>query len=150
MKKFRFSLRPVSVVRAHRESRAREVFATSVRVYVRAEEDLAGVRKRIAEFGATIFASRRERFEAAEHAICLAGYRRECAAEIPAEAAVIAARSEMERRRVEYLDAHRRMEAMTKLEEKGRAAHRRAAHREEEAEFDDRRYVVGRSALSGS
>ena len=149
MKKFRFSLRPVSVVRAHRESRAREIFATSVRLYVQAEEDLAGVRKRIAEFGSTIFASRRERFEASEHAICLAGYRRECAAEIPAEAAVIAARSEMEKRRTEYLDAHRKMEAMTKLESKGRAAHRLAANREEQAAFDDRRYA-GRRALTGT
>jgi len=56
----------------------------------------------------------------------------------------------MEKRRVEYLDAHRKMEAMTKLEEKGRAAHRRAANREEQAEFDDRRYVVSRSALTGT
>ena len=81
MKKFRFGLRPVSVIRAHRENRAKEVFSQSVRAYVRAEEDLAGVRQRIAAFGATIFTSRKERFEASEHAICLAGYRRECAAE---------------------------------------------------------------------
>jgi flagellar FliJ protein len=138
MKKFRFGLRPVSVVRAHRESRAREVFAASVHAYVRSEEDLASIRARVAEFGASIFASRRERFEAAEHAVCLAGYRRECAAEIPAERAVFAARAEMERRRAEYLDAHRQLEAVNKLEEKGRKAHRAASAREEQAAFDDR------------
>ena len=138
MKKFRFGLRPVSVVRAHREARAKEVFAAAVHAYVRSEEDLAAVRARVATFGASIFASRQERFEAAEHAICLAGYRRECAAEIPAERAVIAARADMEKRRAEYLDAHRQMEAVSKLEQKARATHRAAAAREEQAEFDDR------------
>jgi flagellar export protein FliJ len=149
MKKFRFSLRPVSIVRAHRETRAREVFAASVQSFIRSEEDLAQVRTRIAQFGATIFASRRERFEASEHAICLAGYRRECAAEIPAEKAVFLARSEMERRRAEYIEAHRHMEAVNKLEEKSRAAHRLDLNREEQAEFDDRgRLRVGNRALS--
>jgi flagellar FliJ protein len=148
MKKFRFGLRPVSVVRAHRESRAREVFAAAVHAYVRSEEDLASIRARVAEFGASIFASRRERFEATEHAICLAGYRRECAAEIPAERAVFAARADMERRRAEYLDAHRQMEAVNKLEAKGRTAHRAAAAREEQAAFDDRS-AHARNALNG-
>ncbi len=138
MKKFRFALRPVSVLRAHRESRAKEVFSGSVRAYVKAEEDLAAVRQRIAAFGASIFTRRHERFEAAEHAICLAGYRRECAAEIPAEAAVNAARAEMERRRQEYMEAHRQLEAVNKLEAKGRAAYRLALSREEQAAFDDR------------
>jgi flagellar FliJ protein len=149
MKKFRFGLRPVSVIREHRESRAREVFANTVHAYVQAEEDLAAVRARIAEFGATIFASRRERFEAAEHAICLAGYRRECAAEIPAERAVFAAKAEMDKRREEYLDAHRQLEAVNKLEEKSRAAYRLAFNREEQAQFDDRR-PLARKALTGT
>jgi flagellar export protein FliJ len=147
MKKFRFGLRPVSVIRTHRETRAREVFAAAVHAYVRTEEDLAAVKARVAEFGATIFASRQERFEAAEHAVCLAGYRRECAAEIPAERAVFAARAEMERRRAEYLDAHRQLEAVKKLEEKSRAAHRLAMNRLEQAEFDDRASHA-RSALN--
>jgi len=138
MKKFRFSLRPVSVVRAHRETRAREIFSNAVRAYVKAEEELAAVRQRITAFGASIFTSRHERFEAAEHAICLAGYRRECAAEIPAEATVNAARAEMERRRLEYMEAHRQLEAVNKLEEKSRTAHRLALNREEQAAFDDR------------
>jgi flagellar export protein FliJ len=149
MKKFRFVLRPVSIVRTHRESRAREVFAASVHAYVRTEEDLAAVRARVAAFGASIFASRRERFEAAEHAICLAGYRRECAAEIPAERAVIAARADMERRRSEYLEAHRNLEAVNKLEEKSRSAYRAAAGREEQAEYDDRS-PSARRALHGA
>jgi flagellar FliJ protein len=145
MKKFRFGLRPVSVIRAHKASRAREVFASAVHDYVRAEEDLAAIRARVAQFAATIFASRRERFEASEHAIYLAGYRRECAAEIPGERAVFAARAEMEHRRCEYLDARRQLEAVNKLEEKGREAHRVAAAREEQAAFDDRRPGIRRA-----
>lgn len=150
MKRFRFNLRSVAVVRDHRETRAREAFAAAVHAYVQCEEELAAVRRRIAEFGEAIFACRRELFDAAEHALCMAGYRRECALEIPAERAVIGARSEMARLREAYLEAHRDLEVVKKLEEKSRGLHRAACNREEQVEFDEvasRR--AGRRALFG-
>ena len=88
MKRFRFPLRPVAVLRAHREMRAREAFAASVHAYVKSEEDLAATRRRVAQFEAALFAGRRERFSAAEEAHTLAGYRQECAAEVAAERAI--------------------------------------------------------------
>lgn len=137
MKRFRFPLRPVAVLRAHRESRARESFAAAVRAYVQAEAVLAAARESVGRLGAALTAGRRTRFNAAEEAHTLAAYRRECAAEIEAERAVIAARDLMGRRRAEYLEAHRNLEVVNKLEHKARATHRAAAAREEQSEFDE-------------
>ena len=137
MKRFRFPLRPVAVVRAHRESRAREAFAAAVHAYVQAEEHLAATRTRVARFEAAVFHGRTGSFNAAEEAHNLAGYRCEAAAEIEAERAMIAARDAMNRRRVEYLEAHRQLEVVRRLEAKARTTHRLATNREEQAEFDE-------------
>jgi flagellar protein FliJ len=137
MKRFRFPLRPVAVLRAHRECRAREAFATAVHHYVESEELLATTRARVAQFGAALCAGRRERFVAAEEAHNLHGYRREIAAEFAAERAMIAARDTMQQRRAEYVEAHRKLEVVQRLEVKARGVHRLATNRGEQAEFDD-------------
>jgi hypothetical protein len=54
MKRFRFPLRPVAVLRAHREMRAREAFAASVHAYVQSEEVLARTRARVAELAGVL------------------------------------------------------------------------------------------------
>jgi len=137
MKRFRFPLRPVAVLRAHRESRAREAFAAAVHSYVQSEELLAATRARVAQLEAALCAGRRERFDAAEEAYHLHGYRREAAAELEAERAMIAARDVMKQRRTEYLEAHRKLEVVRRLEVKARGVYRVATNREEQAEFDD-------------
>jgi len=55
----------------------------------------------------------------------------------------------MQQRRAEYLDAHRRLKVVQRLEEKARAAHRLETAREEQAEFDDfaSRMIGRRSSL---
>ncbi|HVS53705.1 MAG TPA: flagellar FliJ family protein [Opitutaceae bacterium] len=143
MKRFRFPLRPVAVLRAHRELRAREAFAASVHAYVQSEEELATVRQRIAQFENALFAGRRERFSAAAEAHQLAAYRRERGAEAEQERAVIVAREAMQKRRVEYLEAHRKLQVVERLEAKARAEHHVATLRAEQAEFDD---FAGRQA----
>ena len=153
MKRFRFPLRPVAVLRAHREMRAREAFAAAVHIYVKSEEELAAVRSRVARFEAALFDGRRERFSASDEAQTLAAYRRERASEAETERAMIAARAAMQERRSEYLDAHRKVEVVKRLEEKSRAAHRLECNREEQAEFDDfagRRAVATRRPLFSS
>jgi len=137
MKRFRFPLRAVEVLRAHRELRAREAFAAAVHAYVASEAELARVRARVAAFEAALFAGRRMSFNAADEAQSLSAYRRECAAEAAAERAMIAARAEMNDRRASYLAAHREHEVVRRLEERARTAHRLAAGREEQAELDD-------------
>jgi flagellar protein FliJ len=137
MKRFRFPLRPVAVLRAHHEARAREAFAAAVHAYVLAEENLAAARERAARLAAALCAGRRERFDAAGEAHSLHGYRREAAAELAAERAVIAAREAMQRRRADYLEAHRKVEVVSRLEARARRAHWQAAQREEQTEFDE-------------
>ena len=144
MKRFRFPLRPVAVLREHRELRAREAFAASVHAYVQSEENLAATRARVARLEAALFASRSGRFNAIEAAQTFAGYRNECAAEAEAERATFAARAEMDQRRNDYVEAHRNLEIVRRLETRARATHRLAANREEQAEFDD---LAGRRAL---
>ncbi|HET7535181.1 MAG TPA: hypothetical protein VFJ90_01910, partial [Candidatus Didemnitutus sp.] len=68
MKRFRFPLRPVAVLRAHKEMRAREAFGAAVHAYVQAGEKLAATRARVAELERTLFAGRTERFFAADAA----------------------------------------------------------------------------------
>jgi flagellar FliJ protein len=150
MKRFRFSLRPVAVLRAHRESRAKEIFAAAVRALGKTEEELAATRQRIAQFEAALFAGRRECFSAAQEANTLTAYRRERVVETQAERAVAAARAAMQQRRVEYLEAHRKLEVVHRLEAKARAAHQLAVNREEQAAFDEfaGRQASRRSALS--
>ncbi|HYD84194.1 MAG TPA: flagellar FliJ family protein [Opitutus sp.] len=137
MKRFRFPLRPVAVLRAHQEVRAREVFAAAVHACVQAEEELARTRVRMRALEAALFSGRKETFRAAEAALLLSDYRRECAAEGEMERRVIAARDEMQKRRTDYVEAHRKVEVVQRLETKARTSHRLENDRAEQAEFDD-------------
>lgn len=151
MKRFRFALQPVAVLRAHRELRAKEVFAAAAQAYRRAEQELADTRARVAAVEAALAARRQQRFTAQQEAEALASYREECATEVKAEAAVTAARNAMQQRRAEYIDAHRQVEVVQRLEQKARLAHRLDANREEQAGYDDfasRRFVSRRSLLT--
>lgn len=137
MKRFRFPLRPVAVLRAHREMRAREAFAASVHAYVQAEEQLASTRARVAELAATLFDGRSGTFLAAEAASLFRAYRAECEEEVQVERRVIEARDAMNHRREEYLQANRQLKVVQRLEEKARTHHRVEANRSEQAELDD-------------
>ena len=137
MKRFRFPLQPVAVLRAHREARAREAFSAAKHAYLLTDQALAATRRRVAEFEAELAAGRSGRFSAAAEAGSLVVHRRECAAEAEAERAVVLARAEMQTRRADYLEAHLKLEVVKRLEEKARGSHRLTLNREEQAEFDD-------------
>jgi flagellar FliJ protein len=137
MKRFRFSLRPVAMLRAHRDTRAREAFATAVHLFVQAEEELARTRVRMRALEGALFSGRQQTFRASEAALLLADYRRECANEADVEGRVTTARDEMHRRRDDYLEAHRELEVVQRLEEKARTHHRHEVERGEQAEADD-------------
>ena len=151
MKRFRFSLQPVAVLRAHREMRAQEAFGLAVQAYGKAEAEHATVRQRVTQFERALFAARQQNFSAADQLQALAAYRQECLAENAAEKAMLAARALMHQRRAEYLEAHRNVEVVARLEQKARSAHRLECGREEQAGYDDfavRRFGNRRSPLS--
>jgi flagellar FliJ protein len=144
MKRFRFPLQPVAVLRAHREMRAQEAFALAVQAYGKAETEHAEVRQRVTQFERALFAARQQNFSAADQLQALAAYRHECLAENAAEKAMLTARTLMHQRRAEYLEAHRNVEVVAKLEQKARATHRLDCIREEQAGYDD--FAVRRSS----
>jgi flagellar FliJ protein len=145
MKRFRFPLRPVGVLRAHRELRAREQFAAAVHAYVLAEEELGRTRERMRTLEQMLFHGRSATYRAAEAALLLADYSHQCHAEVETERGVIRARDEMQKKRSEYIEAHRQLEIVHRLEDKTRIAYRKDCEREEQAEFDDR---AGRRPLA--
>lgn len=137
MKRFRFPLRPVAVLRAHRELRAREAFALAVHVYVQAEERHAATRKRVAELAEVLFLGRDGTYLAAEAASLFRAYRAECEEEVQVERSVIEARAAMQQRRVEYLEANRQLKVVQRLEEKARGTHRAEVNRAEQSALDE-------------
>ena len=137
MKKFRFPLQPVGVLRTHQEQRAREVFAQAVHAYIQSEERLAALRKRVAELADVLFHGRSGRFLAADAAALLRVYRGESQAVMEAERAVIEARDAMQSRRQDYIEANRRLRTVQRLEEKARERHRLDLLRAEQGELDE-------------
>lgn len=137
MKRFRFPLRPVAVIRAHKEMRAREAFAASVHTYVQTEEKLASTRTRVADLEQLLFAGRSGRFAATDAAALYRVYRAECHVEMETEREVIAARDAMNQRRAEYIEANRQMKIIQKLEDKARDKNRLENARIEQNELDE-------------
>lgn len=137
MKRFRFPLRPVAILRAHHELRAREDFAAAARALAVSEQNLHAVRERICAFEAAIFASRSGSFSAGDGAQAFAAYRLECASEDAAERALASTRAILETRRAAYLEAHRKLEVVRRLETKARQLHGLELQRVEQAEFDE-------------
>jgi flagellar FliJ protein len=137
MKKFRFPLRPVAILRAHRHMRASEAFAVAVHAYVRAEEHLATLQLRRQELETDMHDGRREIFQAVVEISCWGAYRRVCAVEIMAERGVSEARAALDERRRQYLEAHRAVKVVEKLEEKARADYRLQGAREAQLELDE-------------
>lgn len=137
MKRFHFTLRPVAVLRNHREMLAREAFAASIQAFIQAEEALTLMHSRVALFETALQTGRRVRFSAAGEAESLAAYRQECADEAAKEVELAKAREAMERHRNEYLDAHRQVEILQRLEDKARVAHRQEVGRDEQVAFDE-------------
>ena len=137
MKRFRFPLRPVAVLRAHREMRAREAFAAAVHAYVQAEEALAAARGRVNDLADVLFAGRSGRFLATDAANLFRVYRAECQAAMDAERRSIELRDAMQQRRSEYIDSNRQLKVVNRLEDKARARHRAENARLEQNELDE-------------
>jgi flagellar FliJ protein len=147
MKRFRFPLHSVAVVRAHRELRAREALAAAVRARQQAEDNLVAARARVDELQAVISLGRRDRFRAADAASFHQAYGRECA--VAGEMARLfgAAQAEVAKRRDACIEANRDLKIVTRLEEKARAAHRTESLRSEQRELDE---AAGFGALKRS
>lgn len=137
MKRFRFPLHPVAVLRAHAEQQAREAFAAAVRAYVAAEQARDESTRRVAETGAELAIARDGTYAAAEAAMLLRAYRNECEEEMRRQRQVVEARDLMNRRRAEYLEANRRRRVVERLERQARDRHRAETRAAEQVESDE-------------
>jgi flagellar FliJ protein len=146
MKRFQFPLRPVAIVRANNELRAREALATALRASEFAEERLERGRARVKELEEIIFNGRRIRFKPAEEAAFLQAYRCECAAVMESERQAIAAQAEVRKRRDACIEANRQVKVVARLEEKARASYRLAMLGDEQKQIDE---IAGFRAYNG-
>ena len=137
MKKFRFSLHPVAVLREHRQARTREAFAAAVHAFVEAEAVLARKHNERQDLEIVMHDGRRATFKAAEEISFWDAYRKVCDDEAKCERAVVAARDAMEQSRQIYLEAHRAVKVVEKLEQKARETHRLGVEREAQLESDE-------------
>jgi flagellar export protein FliJ len=137
MKRFRFPLGPVLVVRTHAEARAREALAAALAAQAAAEAQLAWRREGITRLGSELTSARRGSFAAGEAESLLRGYDAECRTERQ-EAGVVANRkTATEQRRGELVTANRALRMVERLEEAARLRHRWAQQRAEQAELDE-------------
>lgn len=137
MKRFFFPLRSVAVLRAHRQTQAREVFSAAVHRYVQAEEAQQRGAAQQRGLEEIISTGRRATFSAADEISFWGAYRAACAEQVAVERAVIEARAHMETRRLQYLEAHRAVKVIEQLEQKARVDYRRASERTAQNELDE-------------
>jgi len=137
MKRFHFALRPVAVIRAHAELRAREALAASLKECSAAESHLQAWQRRLAEAEARLTEHRIDRFNGTDVASQLHAYRTDCAARDEAVAALRDARAAMQKRREEYIEANRALKAIEKAEARAREEHRAENARAEQAGIDE-------------
>jgi hypothetical protein len=141
MGRFRFTLKSVAVVRAHKEMLAREALAAATRARADAEMRLNAATLRLVEMEKLRSAGRSGRFRPADEIAFFLAYRGECAAEAELRKQMAAAVSETETRRTACVEANREVKVMDRLEASALLAHRTAAFRVEQAEFDE---IAGR------
>jgi flagellar export protein FliJ len=137
MKRFRFPLHPIAVIRAHAELRARENLAAALRECAAAESHLHSWQLRLVETEMRLTGHRVGRFNGTDVASQLKAYRADCVARDDAVAALREARSEMQKRRGEYVEANRALKAIEKAEAHAREAHRAENAHLEQAEIDE-------------
>ncbi|HUG11276.1 MAG TPA: flagellar FliJ family protein [Opitutaceae bacterium] len=146
MKRFRFPLHPVAVIRAHAELRARESLADSLRACAAAEWHMESWQRRLSDAEARIAEHRIEIFNGADVASQLHAYRADCAASDEAAAALRDARAAMQKRREEYIEANRALKVIENAEARARQEHRNESARAEQAEIDE---FAGRKSFQG-
>lgn len=137
MKKFRFPLRPVAILREHHQARTREIFAAAVGAFNKTEDQLAAKRSERSGLETLMQNGRREKFRVADEISFWDAYRRVCDEEVKAEQLVREARVVMEEKRLIYLEAHRAVKVVEKLEHKARTEHRLGVDREAQLESDE-------------
>jgi hypothetical protein len=137
MKKFRFTLRAVSVVRAHRERLAREAMAVATAQRAAAEARLAAAEAAVRALEEAMTAARSRPTRPMDAVAAAEAHRRERANVELARRQAAAAAVEAERLRQACIEANKQVRIIERLEQNALNAHRALCLRAEQAEFDE-------------
>ncbi len=138
MKKFKFPLRPVKVLREHKQLKAQQLLAVAVAEVARSEASVAAAHARTVELEAMIAAGRSGPFRPDLQVSFLQSYTRERTAEATAGKSLDAARLEMAKRRQALMEAQKQVKVVAQLETKARADYRAETLRAEQTDIDER------------
>lgn len=138
MKRFRFPLRPVAVIRAHRELVAQQALGVATAALTAAETEVANCRNRLDTLNRAIAGSREGGLRVGLQVAALQAYKQEKAGEVAALKQQEQARAERARRHAVCVEAHRALKVVQKLEERARARHQAEMIRQEQSEIDER------------
>jgi len=137
VKKYKFPLKSVAILRAHRELVAREALAAAGRVCTALEMRLNAARMCLNEMEQLRSAARSGCFRPADDVAFFHAYRAQWASEGDLQKQLAAAAAEADARRDACVEANREVKAIERLESTAVAAHRAAGFRAEQAEFDE-------------
>lgn len=150
MKKFRFPLKSVAVVREARELRLREAFSSALQAVAVAEEHLERVRQKKADLERVLLVERRKAFRPAEQLSFLHSHQQVVNEETDASVAVEKAVAVRETRRAEWLESRRDLRLIEKLEQTARQDYRREEEREAQRTLDDRPHAASRNLTAAA
>lgn len=137
MKRFRFPLRPVAIIRAHHESRAKDAYRAAYAVLSEAEQRHASSLARLRSLAEAIDSHRQGTFSPQQATATARAYSMESQEVARAEKSVAEARQAMLGAREAYIKAHRELKVVQRLEEKARASHLAASRLFEQAALDE-------------
>lgn len=137
MKRFRFSLRPVAVIRAHHESRAKEAYGAAQAALVAAEQSHARSLVRVQGLAEAIDVHRQGTFSPLQAAATVRAFSMECQEVARHEKLVEEARERTRRARDAYVKAHQDLKVVQRLEDKARASHLAACRALEQSALDE-------------
>ncbi len=138
MKKFRFSLSSVMVVREAREALRKEVFVGALRGATDAETAVQKVIEEGAALAVALAASRAGTYSASLQVSGVVAEQRIARTEVEARSVLSKARQLLEQRRTEWLAARRDLRLLQRLKDRAKERYRTDLAREEQRELDDR------------
>ena len=137
MKRFRFRLQSLLLLRELRETQAATVLAQKLEQQRRLEQELAQAQARSELARANLLQAEGQRFAPQDHAAALADFDRTVAQERSAEKALGAHTKILEQARLAWAEAGKELKAVTNLRGRAEDRHVQAAARREQAEMDE-------------
>jgi len=138
MKRFKFSLQAVAVLRAHKQLKAQQAMSAAAEGVAKNEAQVAAAHARTSELETMISGARSGPFRPDLQISYLQAYGRERTAEAAAGKALDVARIELAKRRQSLLEAQKQAKVVSQLEVKARSDYRAATLRAEQTEIDER------------